>query len=398
MSAEVSGSNKPAGNEFKKLGYSIYLRITEDKFDCYCSYVPTDKGTMISRIELANLLAQYNVKFGINQETFEDFAVKAAAGIKLVDVLLASGARPINGSDEYLDITVKPTAPIPTAESLTDTIDMYNVQTFLNVSAGDEIGKIVPAGIGTPGQNITGVPVPAQDGKPMKTIIGRNINKVENSDVLIAATTGKLCQLGDEISVEDVYVVKGDVNFRVGHIDFLGVVDVKGNVNDNFNITAKKGIKISENIGACSIKSDGDITFCGMDGACRGKIFCGGTLRANFIHDAYIESAGDIIIGVELHNCHIRTLGKVIVDKGSIIGGTCIALGGIESKMLGSIQHAKTVLRVGDDYNDLIELEKLDKELAELENPPRDARDLNAAMELRKEILNRSKRALAFSV
>ena len=386
MSAKESQIRPPTGNEIKKVGYSIYLRIPEGRFECYCSYVPTENGTMITKDELCVLLDQYNVKFDIDYDALDDFAVKAAAGIKLVDMLLASGLRPVNGTDEYLDIIVKPSTPIPTAENHTSIVDMYLVQTFLNISADEEIGRIVPAGEGVPGRNITGELVPALHGKPMKTKIGRNIRVERDTNVLFAASTGRLCQSAVEISVEEEFVVKRNVDFRVGTIDFRGVVNVKGDVQDNFNITAKKGLKVAGNIGACSINSDGDITFCGMDGAGKGSIYCGGTLRANFIHDTDIECKGDMIVGVELHNCNIRALGKIIVEKGAIIGGTCIAMGGIEARKLGSVNLVKTVLHAGDDYNDLSELDSLQARLTELEFEAKFVLPLLIAMEMRKEI------------
>ena len=107
-------------------------------------------------------------------------------------------------------------------------MDMHIVQTFINVSAGDEIGRIIPAGTGTPGRNIMGLSIPPQPGKPMKLVIGKNIRSEDNGALLIAAATGRFCQSAGEISVEEEYVVKGDVNFRIGSINFKGVVDVRG--------------------------------------------------------------------------------------------------------------------------------------------------------------------------
>ena len=128
---------------------------------------------------------------------------------------------------------------------------------------------------------------------------------------------------------------------------------------DNFDITATKGLTVSGNIGVCTIVSDGDVTFCGMDGQDKGRIVCGGTLRAHFIHDAVVECAGDVVVDVEIHNSIIRTLGKIVVDKGAISGGSYIALGGIEARKLGSAASVHTALSAGVDYHDVELLEKL---------------------------------------
>ena len=351
------------GIEVKKLGYSLYLQIPDNKLDCRCSYVPRDLGTMMTRDELAEHLSQNKVIEGIDQDAVDDFIVKAAAGIQQVDVPLASGTPPIDGEDEYISILVASSHLVSDVDENDDSVDMHIVQTFINVSAGDEIGRVIPAGAGTPGRNIAGNPIPPRPGNPMKIKIGKNILVEDNGTLLKAEVSGRLCQSAGEITVEEEFVVKGDVNFRVGSLDFKGVVDVRGDVLDNFDIVAGKGLTVSGNIGVCNIASGGDIVFCGMDGQDNGRVVCGGTLRANFIHDAEIECAGDVIVGVEIHNCIIRTLGRIVVDKGAISGGSYIAMGGIEARKLGSPSSLHTKLVAGADYRDVEELEKLFNDL-----------------------------------
>jgi len=372
------------GSEVKKLGYSLYLRIPDDRMECSCSYVPHEQGSMITRDELTAFMKQYNVREGIDQQAFDDFVVRAAGGQQQVDVLLASGAAPVAGTDEYISLSVQSSAVVQSGTDEATNVDMHIVQTFINVSSGDEIGRIIPAGTGTPGRNIMGLPVPPQPGKPMNVKIGKNIRTEENGTLLIAAATGRFCQSAGEISVEEEYVVKGDVNFRIGSINFKGIVEVRGDVMDNFDITASKGLTVTGNIGVCNIVSDGDVTFCGMDGQDKASIVCGGTLRANFIHDVTIECAGDVIVGVEIHNCTIRTLGRIAVDKGAISGGSYIARGGIEAKKLGSAASIHTKLQAGVDYHDVEELESLFAALAESQGKAKQSQSLSEIAELRK--------------
>lgn len=385
------------GIEVKKLGYSLYLRIPDDKLDCRCSYVPRDLGAMMTRDELLGYLNQNKVMEGIDQEAVDGFIVKAAAGIQQVDVLIASGIPPVSGEDEYLSLAV-PTSVVDHKvddDNDDDSVDMHIVQTFINVSAGDEIGRIIPAGPGTPGRDIMGRPIPPQPGNPMKSKIGKNILIEDNGALLKAEVSGRLCQSAGEIAVEEEFIVKGDVNFRVGSLDFKGVIEVRGDVLDNFDIVAGKGLAVSGNIGVCKIVSDGDISFCGMDGQESGSIFCGGTVRANFIHDVVVECKGDVIVGVEIHNCVIRTLGRIVVDKGAISGGTYIAQGGIEAKKLGSPSSLHTKLVVGVDYRDIEELEKLFATLAKKQVVMNLSQSLSEIAEMRKSCAELSDRIMA---
>ena len=372
------------GTEIKKVGYSLYLKMPENRLECRCSYVPHEQGSMITSDELAAFLKQYNIKEGIDQQAFDDFVAKAAAGQQLVDILLAAGTPPIAGVDEHILLSALTSAAVHSGDEEVTSVDMHIVQTFVNVSSGDEIGRIIPAESGVTGRNIMGLPVSAQAGKPMKCTIGKNIRTEEDGTLLIAAATGRFCQSAGEISVEEEYIVKGDVNFRIGSINFKGVVEVRGDVLDHFDITASKGLTVTGNIGVCNIVSDGNITFCGMDGMDKAKIVCGGNLHAHFIHDVEVECAGDVIVDVEIHNCIIRTLGRIIVDKGAISGGSYTALGGIEAKKLGSASSQHIKLHVGVDYHDVELLEGLFASLTETHNKAKESPSLTEIAELRK--------------
>lgn len=363
-SAESGGGI--AGKEYKKLGYSLFVWLSDDKLECRCSYVPREQGSMITREELHGYLASSAIKEGLIADAIDDFIVKAAAGKPLSMELLAAGQPPVPGKDGWLSYTAQSSVTVAKVVDESESIDLHNVQTFINVMPGDEIGCIIPPEPGIPGRSVTGQTILPSPSKPLNIKIGDNISTSEDGTKLIADVAGRVCTGLGEISVAQEYVVAGDVNFRVGSIVFNGYVDVRGDILDGFNVTAVKGLRVSGNIGACSIKSDGDITFCGMDGMEKGTIECGGTLTANFIHDCVlVECFGDLIVDVELHNCHVKVLGRIIVNKGAIAGGSYTALGGIETKKAGSASSVKTTIRAGFDYRDMPELERIAAQLDE---------------------------------
>jgi uncharacterized protein (DUF342 family) len=360
----VAASGGIAGTECKKLGYSLYVWFSDDKLECRCSYVPHEQGSMMTRDELQGFLASSGVKEGIIADAIEDFAVKAAAGQSLSMVLLASGCPPVQGKDGWLSYTARPSVTVSHVVDESENLDLHNVQTFINVMPGDEIGRIIPPEPGVAGRSVTGQSIPPHPSKSLNIKIGDNIRISDDGTTLIAAAAGRVCSGSGEITVAQEYVVAGDVNFRVGSIVFNGFVEVRGDILDGFNVTAVKGLRVSGNIGACAIKSDGDISFCGMDGMEKGIVECGGSITANFMHDcALVECAGDVTADVELHNCHVKALGRIVVNKGAISGGSYTALGGIETRKAGSASSIKTTLRAGFDYRDMPVLERIAVEL-----------------------------------
>jgi len=319
---------------------------------------------MMTRDEFNGYLAAAGVKEGLDEDAVTAFAVNAAAGQSLRDVVTATGIPAVNGIDGWFSYTVQPSTLVQSDSDDSADIDLHQVQTFINVAPGDEIARIIPPGPGAAGRGVTGTTLPAQPGKPLSLKIGKNITITDNGERLAATAAGRVCLVSGEISVEEEYVVSGDVNFRVGSIIFNGVVEVRGDVLDDFSVNAAKGLRVSGNIGNCAITSGGDVTLCGMDGQGKGTIVCGGSLRAQFLHDCIVECAGDIIVEVEMHNCIVKTLGRIVVNKGAIAGGSYIALGGAEAKKIGSLASVRTKLTVGVDYHDAEELEQLMDELA----------------------------------
>lgn len=380
---DITPEAEIAGKEYKKIGYTFYVWLSPDKLECRCSYVPNEQGSMMTRDELSGYLGQSFVRFGVIQEALEDFAAQAAAGRVLKMVLMACGIPPENGQDGWFSCTAQPSVTIVHDVDQAANIDLHNVQTFVNVKPGDEIGLIMPPTPGIPGKNVLGEVIAPKDGKAFSLKIGENICR-EEPNRLVAAAAGRVCATSGEISVAEEYVVSGDVDFRVGSIVFNGFVEVRGDVLDGFNITAAKGVRVNGNIGVCSIRSDGDISFCGMDGQEKGTIECGGTIRANFIHDCAVIAAGDVLADVELHNCHIRSLGRIVVNRGAIAGGSYTALCGIETNRAGSASSVRTVLRGGIDYRVMGELERLLAELEENSAQTREAASLQEMAELRK--------------
>ncbi|MEA3363279.1 MAG: FapA family protein, partial [Thermodesulfobacteriota bacterium] len=143
------------------------------------------------------------------------------------------------------------------------------------------------------------------------------------------------------------FTVNGDVDLSVGHISFKGFVDIKGDVLDDFNISATKGINITGAVGACQINSDGPVTVGTMAGMGTGKIICKGTLQARYLNQITVECWGDVNISHEVRNAVIKSTGSINVPTGLVTGGELVALEGVEVKILGARAGAKTNVTSG---------------------------------------------------
>lgn len=355
--------------EIKRYGYTLHFEPSTDGVECRCCYEPaTTGGTPLTGTELQSFLTQFKISEGILPEAVADLLSAAASGKAMSGLLLAQGTPMVPGKDGQLVLAVSDALVSEAAEESAKTaaVDLRNVQSFLNVEAGQLVATILPPGPGSPGRTVFGKQIPPQPGTPFALVAGLNVRCGDNGGSIFAEAAGRVCIRENEISVEDVYEIDGDVGFKVGNILFRGFVEVKGDILDGFSVKATKGIKVHGIVGACTIESEGDVAFSGMNGQGTGTVVCGGAVTANYIYDTTIECAGDVTVDVEVRNANIRSLGTIRVNKGGMAGGEYVALAGIESTILGNIASQHTRVVTGVHYRDLEELNRLFNELKQL--------------------------------
>src|SRR5690606_12118002 len=80
----------------------------------------------------------------------------------------------------------------------------------------------------------------------------------------------------DKINVFPIFEVKGDVDFRVGNIDFVGMVLIRGNVLSGFKIKATGDIRIMGEVEAADLEAGENIEImAGVVAQGKGSIIAG---------------------------------------------------------------------------------------------------------------------------
>jgi len=366
----ASPANEARQFEFKRPGYLLTLSVSPDSVECLCSYKPNPAGAPMAYNELQNYMNQAGIVEGVDDQAISSLLAAATSNKAVSALLIARGTPMVPGSDGYLQLTVGD-SQLSSASAATDDktdIDLRMVQQFHNVTPDEVVALVIPPGKGEQGKSVYGTTIPALPGKPVNPVLGTNVHLSADAETIISDSEGRVILNGAEISVENVYLVKGNVDFKVGNIVFNGFVEIKGDVLDDFSIKATKGIKVHGNIGQCVIESGGDLSLCGMSGQGKGSISCAGNITANFINDATVECEGDISVEYEIRNCHISCLGSIRINKGILAGGDYMALGGIESSVIGTVTSLHTHVAAGVHYRDQLELNRLFNELKELIN------------------------------
>ncbi len=334
--------------EKKTPAYILRLQMGESQLELHAFITVFDAENTIAPSELIELLAEHGVKDSLDLEEVARFCSKAAMGINQEEIRIATGAEPTPGKDGWLELTVKTSSDdTDFEEDDKGNVDLRNIQSFTNVEVGQQIGIIHPPEYGVPGTTVHGEQIPALEGQPLELTAGDGVELSPDGTSAIATSAGRVVFDGHTLAVAEEFIVSGDVDFSVGNIDFNGIVEIKGDVLDDFNIRSSKGIKISGAVGACHLESDGPIEIGSMAGLGNGLIRCRGDLRANYLNQVRVECWGNVSVAHEIRNCSVKSTQAVVVERGTISGGETVALDGIEARNLGAASGVKTRLTAG---------------------------------------------------
>ncbi len=407
-SSQVDVGRKTIGDYIND-AYSLKLDIIGSELECYASIVVHDLDNSISPAELISILKNHQISDTINLENIAIFCTEAAQGDNPENILVAAGTPPTHGQDGWFELLVQ-TGPQHCAleeDEKGRIIDFKNVQSFSNVTFHQTIGVIHPPTPGSDGKTVSGKAIPAVHGKPSPVTPGNGAELNEDGSQIVATREGRVILERTSINVVEELLISSDIDMSIGHISFNGFVSISGDVLDDFNVTAKKGININGAVGKCQISSDGPVSIGTMagkgTGKGTGKVTCKGGFTARYLNQATIECLGDVIILQEARNSIVKATGTINASQGVITGGETIALEGIEAKVLGNVTGVRTHLTSGvyfpetDHLNNLRirqrktteQLEKIDHTLKEITQKPvrTNRKSLIEAINLRIEVL-----------
>ncbi len=200
--------------------------------------------------------------------------------------------------------------------------------------------------------SVQGVPLPADPGEPCQLTAGEGVELKFNDRAAFATKAGRAVYDRNRLSVVDSILVRGNVDLTIGNINFNGSVEIKGDVPDDFDVKSSQDLVVRGTAGACHIESGGSMTLGSMAGKEIGEIVCKGDLHVGYLNQVTVHCFGDVIVKNEIRNSLVKATGRVVVERGAIIGGETIAYCGIEASILGAVSGLRTVLAAGRYFPD----------------------------------------------
>ena len=340
------------------------LRIQKDKMKAFYIIHPTNKKHIPTVQSIEENLIKLKIYTMVDKTALAGELEQIDINVpQMHRIKVAQGKDVKNGYDEYfiplIDFEKK------AGKILEDgSIDFKEIGSIVEIKQRQAILKKIPAQAPEDGFDIYGQKTQGQIVQPDGFKLGENIVPTVDPEIYASTIDGCLEINQKTVSVSPISLVKGDVSYESGNIDFHGSVHIKGSVLPGFTVKAKGDVIVGQNVSDALIQADGDITIkLGIEGTGKTNVIAGGKVKAKFITNSNVEAMGQIQVEDSIINSNIFSNDKIFVtDKhGKIIGGETTALYEIQAKISGVPNENKTVLSVGKNII-------LEKELLEIKN------------------------------
>jgi uncharacterized protein len=323
---------------------------------------PRSYGRILEVGEVVEKLKKLGITHGIKND-----AIKNCLDGDEFDnaYIVAEGQEPIHGEDAYMEFFVRIDQEdlSPFLKDEHDRVNYRERGMIQNVTEGQPLAKKHSPKKGKPGYTVYGEKIPAKSGHEIPMPLGRNTRLDENT--IVSEITGQAVYMRGVINVEKVHYVDGDVNIKVGNIEFSGTVIVKGNVDDGFSIQASQNIEIGGSVGKARLDAGGNIIVQnGIHGKEGAHLAAGEHVLARFITNATVVAQKDVIASEGILHSTVQAGNRIVCfgRKGRIVGGRLTAAQEIHAKEIGSNgSYTETVLETSTDPEKKAELMELEE-------------------------------------
>lgn len=322
------------------------IRISFDSMEAFLALPIPDDGDTYDYAEVMRALDIKGVKAGIDEELIKHMIDDK---IYTQERRIAVGQACTEGKDGYFEYKFNRDFSRAPKILPDGTADYFSMNTIATVAEGDEIAVYHHATAGKDGFNVKGVPQTCKRVRDLPPLLGKGFTRSEDGDHYTADVAGKIECVQERVIISPIYEIQSDIGVQTGNIDFNGDVAIHGMVKSGMMIKATGSVTIDGIVENASITAGKDIILkSGLMGNSQAVIKTKGNLFAKFIEYATLDIRGTINAEVLL-NCDVVCGEKLIITgaRGSVVGGSVRAIGGVEANQIGNNMEAKTMVAVG---------------------------------------------------
>jgi uncharacterized protein (DUF342 family)/DNA-binding response OmpR family regulator len=356
----LENASKEIVGEETSLNASFEISISKDKTTASIQRIKgMDLPGMITLPSLLDYIGDQGIIFGI----IEDGAIEAWISNLATEeqpFVVARGKAPVTSEDGRIKFHFENDFTNPGKLQSDGTIDFRDRGAIPYVHKGDLLAEKKPAKEGKEGMDVFGNPILVEEALDPVFIFGSGTEITKEELTIYAAIEGQphVDAMGN-ITVNPELMIKGDVDFETGNIDFNGNIIVKGIVKEGFTV---KGISLTaQEIEGATIELSGDLYI--SAGITETTITSVGNVHAKFINHSIVAGFGDLIIQKEIIDSEVTISGACQNPAGHIISSKISAKQGIDAGKIGTSSSKPALLKIGVDEHIQKRIQKVDGRL-----------------------------------
>lgn len=299
------------------------------------------------QVHLTNLLRERGVKFGLSYDDMRQAMQMLLDGQELKDLVIARGTPYEPPTDATIEVLVALPDKRAWRQDQQGNVDFRDRGVWPTVEAGTPLAVLRPAAPGKNGRNVLGQDVRPPAPRMLRLKKGRGVELQQDGRVAVAMVRGIINRPEEErLEVLETLEIAGDVDFNVGHVDFPGMVRVRGAVLPDFRVRAHTlECETLENRSRVEVVADLKVNG-GIMGA---EIIAGGKVTARYVRQSRISCASDCLVANEIVSSNVSSNGRVVIsaNDGRIVNCQISAIKGVTTTDLVCSAKSNTVIRLG---------------------------------------------------
>ncbi|MGE5543038.1 MAG: flagellar assembly protein A [Bacillota bacterium] len=313
----------------------VLVRVSEDRMEAgACLYPWLDgpgKGAFPDKTAVERSLRDFGIVHGVDARALEGLVSLPRAGRFAT---IARGMHPVRGKDGRVERLFE------------DDGTGSNGWTKRRVREGDPLIGIVPAGRGTPGKDVTGNAIPAEDGAQPAVTAGANARMAEDGLKIHAAIDGQAWFNGEFVDV--VAVMETEEVGEGQRVAFSGTIVVKGIIRSGSRVVAEWDV-MAKRIDGAQVVAGGDITVSGGIVGCEAPgIRAGGDIRARFIEASSVHAGSSVTCMEYIIHSTVEACAGLVAKGGWVCGGQVSSGAGVVLGMAGGELGTHTMVAAGN--------------------------------------------------
>jgi uncharacterized protein (DUF342 family) len=348
----------------------LELSVSDDKLKLFARVVPQSDSANAEVGELREELLKVTQESLIDEGVVKDIVAQLRQGKGCEGRRIAKGESPVLGRDGKLVWLVRRFRPGSGIDPNKELADFYNLGLFENIEVGKEVARVYKPTGGTAGIDVLGKPLTARPGKALNPRFDKSLQFKPNEthpeyQTLIAAVSGYAHEEGEKVTIRDTLVIENNLDYEMGHIDFIGNVRVGGDIQKGFHVKARGDIDVLGSVlGENQLTSGASITVKGFhQGGGDAHVKAGANYTVGIAHGVVAEAGGMITIKKEARDCNLRTVSAVIAPNAAIIGGSIWCVKGFEGRVLGNEMGVRTTIELRNELEVTAEYRALEEKI-----------------------------------